>query len=267
MKRIGLFIQASNQELFQINTNILKEYYNKVIRENNLNMDVYSFTADEQSASTYLDGDTIYCDCSDHSTYLKTFKVFEYILDNMNYEWVLFTNNSTLVNIVKLYNEIGGFDKNQYHYPFKFKGIVSGPSGNIKLMTPQVMKKLCDVRLSVYDLAKSMYQFQWTRINNDKNIWHDVPEDYIISFCLWRAGLYYEMVSLMGYYATMFDYAYWYAVPNIDFNQLYFLTFKTPFEYDQRLQCEPDILRGIIHKIEKGELLNEVGQYRLPHLG
>ena len=86
MRKIGIFIQSSNQELFKNNTEVLKEFYHSVIFENNLDVDLYSFTSDEKSSYVYEDGDTIYCACEDWNVYRKYYQLMDNIVCNKNYD-------------------------------------------------------------------------------------------------------------------------------------------------------------------------------------
>ena len=261
MAKIGFFIQSSNQELFKTNTNILKDYYRKVIKDNNLDIDLYSFTCDEKSPSVYEVGDTIYTTCSDRDVYNKYYQLFKYINDCCNYEWILITNNSTLVNLPHLFYCFSSFGKNLYyctHWFIDCYPTIDGvPGGNFKLMSLDTLKKIYKVYANCHDEAKELYESLWGTTNyTDSNNWRGVPEDWVIGCCLSKLSEIYHWVLNWDCYKTLYEYFEYKPENDIDFNKLICLTFKMPLSYDERLIKETALLKKIIKQVENNELIH-----------
>ena len=136
MAKIGFFIQSSNQELFVSNTKILKEFYLDVISKNNLDIDVFSFVGNTNDTSMYNDDNTtLVFDCNDRIVLKKYKCLFEYLKDK-NYEYILITNNSTLVNLVNINYFISTNIKDDVYYgalTIRTPELFEYANGNIKL--------------------------------------------------------------------------------------------------------------------------------------
>lgn len=263
MAKLGFFIQSSNQELFKNNTEVLKEYYRQTIKDNSFDIELFSFTSDENATNIYEVGDTIYCNCNDGDVFSKHYLLFKYIQENKKYDWMLFTNNTTLVNIFFLYYNIAEFNHNIYYCLNNVNNKIFGeyPNGNFKLMGFDMFLKI----LGVFETAKicltPLYDFLYG-VNKTPYKWYGVPEDLIIGRCLNKIQTSYMTVASYNY-ASLFDYL---GSRIVDINQcadewyhLFAITFRTPCyicgnevdNYNYRLENETNLLKQLINKIQE----------------
>ena len=258
MKKLGIFILSSNQELFRNNTMVLKEYYHQVIDRNKFDIDLYSFIGDSDCITTYEDGDTIHCKCDDRNVYEKQKQLMMYLFIKKNYEFILIVNNSTLVNIEMIYNEmlLSNALKNDSWYCvniamnnllnyvyFKY------PNGNFKLLSYNLLKNVYLVYETAYEKLKPLYDSLVGDFNT--NLWNGVPEDMVLGLC--NTFLNIEEFCFTSY-ASVYDYLTTDGIGmNFDFKNLVALTFKMPGNFDERLKNETALLKDIIAKIEKAK--------------
>jgi hypothetical protein len=173
----------------------------------------------------------------------------------------LITNNSTLVNLVYLWNNIDDFGEDWYccthWFTDCYPAIRGVPGGNFKLMSLDTLKKIYKVYGDCHDEAKHLYESLWgTTKCNDVNNWHGVPEDWVIGCCLSRIPDVYDWVLNWDCYKTLYTYFDYAPENDIDFNYLICLTFKMPLSYDERLIKETSLLKKIIKQVENNELIH-----------
>lgn len=251
MAKIGFFIQSSNQELFVNNTNVLKEYYHKIINENNYDIDLYSFVGNVNIEQTYEEGDTIYCKYSDRYPNEKYSILFDYIKKNKKYDYILITNNTTLTNIPYLWNAIDSLDKSIYYCTLAISNYLNYPNGNVKLMSWEIFTKIAEEYNSAYYSIISLYDFIYTKasiafLENNSATWLGVPEDMIIGACLFKLGIPYLKINE---YYTIYEYLNAPVKNVIEWNKTLFLTFKITGYYEDRLKYETEGLKNILKQI------------------
>lgn len=266
MAKLGFFIQSSNQELFKNNTEVLKEYYRQIIKDNNLDIELFSFTSDENASNVYEVGDTIYCNCNDGDVFSKHYLLFKYIKESKKYDWILFTNNTTLVNIFFLYYDIDEFNHDIFYCLNNVHNNIFGeyPNGNFKLMNFDVFLKILDVYETAKICLTPLHEFIYGNelFSKCPYKWYGVPEDVIIGRCLNKIQTSYMTFASYNY-VSLFEY---FDSRIVDINQcadewyhLFAITFRTSWyiecneadNYNYRLQNETNLLKQLINKIQE----------------
>lgn len=102
MKRILLAILSSNQNLYTRNTNSLKHMYKQIIDMYSMDIDVISYTASGISGIDGIQGDTLFVDCDDKDLNAKSIALGKYIGCHPEYDVVIKTNCSTVLNLPML---------------------------------------------------------------------------------------------------------------------------------------------------------------------
>lgn len=253
MAKIGFFIQSSNQELFVNNTNVLKEYYHKIIEENRYDIDLYSFVGNPNIEDTYEDGDVIYCKASDRYPNKKYSVLFKYILANKKYDYILITNNTTLTNIPYLYNAVDSLDPSAYYCTIIIKNFMNYPNGNVKLMSWDVFCKIAADYDTAYHCVLPVNEFIFGNTfvaDVDPCMWAGAPEDMIIGACLHRNRIPYMKINE---YCTIHEYLDAPILEVVEWNTVAFLTFKITAYYEVRLEHETEELKNIIRQISAPE--------------
>lgn len=259
MRKIGIFIQSSNQELFKNNTEVLKEFYHSVIFENNLDVDLYSFTSDEKSSYVYEDGDTIYCACEDWNVYRKYYQLMDYIVCNKKYDYILFVNNSTLVNIKWLWDNINFFNRGYFCLiNVVHPCIFDYPNGNFKLMSFDVFLRIYCYFKEAHDKYAPFDKFLFGEQITSKYMWHGVPEDLLMGICLFKIQMPY-MIIPTELQLSLFESQSYRKGSAYEWNNILAINFRIPWDmcgegneysydlnYKYRLENETNILRQTI---------------------
>ena len=252
MAKIGFFIQSSNQELFVNNTNVLKEYYHKVISENGYDIELYSFVGKTDLPEGICeDGDVIYCKCSDHYPYIKYELLFSYICNYKKYDYILITNNTTLTNLQFLYNVIDTVNLSYYYHVNTITNFMNYPNGNVKLMSWSVFQHICNLYACAYYSILPVYDFfagygVSLEAEENTNRWLGVPEDMIIGACLFKADI---KCFKINEYCSLFEYLDAPVKKEVDWDNTLFLTLKMSAPYDYRLKHETECIKDIISKL------------------
>ena len=252
-KRLGIFIMSSHQDLFNTNTSLLKEYYHNVIINNGFNADVYSFVGDETCESTYENGDTIHCKCSDRYIGDKIECVFNYVKTNKRYDYLIFTNASTFVNLKMIYNNLDSLNPFNFYYMISIPyNLVNGKegfyaNGNFKLFSFRILEKIC----SYYSHKKVILSQSFNMIEekDDENSWLGMPEDIIIDFCLKENNI---PIIQVGNTIMLFDYHTNFLKSNsgsMKFKDVPIIQFKAFLHPHDRLLVEPNIIKQITTEI------------------
>ena len=261
MAKIGFFIMSANQDLFCEESKILKEYYHKVIDDKKYDIELYSFTSDENSDKVYEDGDTIYCPCDDRNTFLKNKLLYDYIIENKHYDKILITNTSTLINFDHMYDFILKFNQRAFCCSSTARGIMCHPQGNVRIMPFEVLKAMNSVFQGARD---ALYPF-WKFLYGD---WpyrlKDMSDDAVTGIALFKLRIPW-LEFPRECYGTLYKYHDSNIVTVNDWNRLYWLTFRMVAyensgneindgaleDSNYRLSNEPTLLKNIIEKIQQ----------------
>lgn len=95
--RLLVVMQSSTEPVYQETTRVLKDAYRRIIEQKNLPVDVISYVGNAEE--THLDGDTLYIKCDNKLSIDKHRELYKYIVEHPEYDWVLKTNVSTVVNL------------------------------------------------------------------------------------------------------------------------------------------------------------------------
>lgn len=95
--RILIVMQSSVEKLYQDATNLLKDMYREIIDRKHLPIDVISYIGN--SPQTYLGGDTLYIACNNRNSIDKHRQLYKYIYDHKEYDVIIKTNVSTVLNL------------------------------------------------------------------------------------------------------------------------------------------------------------------------
>jgi hypothetical protein len=85
------------EPFYQKCTQILKDEYANTIKNKHLPVDVISYVGD--AAETHLDGDTLYIACDNKLSIDKHREVYKYIYEHPEYDVIVKTNVSTVLNL------------------------------------------------------------------------------------------------------------------------------------------------------------------------
>ena len=99
--KILLVMQSSVEPTYVETTKVLKKAYNDIITKKNLPVDVISYVGDAEE--THLDGDTLYIKCDNKLSVDKHRELYKYIVEHPEYDWIIKTNVSTVVNLELIY--------------------------------------------------------------------------------------------------------------------------------------------------------------------
>lgn len=264
MAKIGFFIQSSNQELFVNNTRILKEFYLDVISKNNLDIDVFSFVGNTNVNSMYdNDNTTLVFDCDDRVVLKKYKCLFEY-LKNKDYEYILITNNSTLVNLVNLNAFISTSIDDDIYYgtiTIRTPELFEYVNGNVKLFSKKILDK---ITFPFAEIEHVNYYITFLHSAKSTNQWIGLPEDLVIQIVLNILNI--KHVLLYEY--LMFNnYFFGAAEEPLVFDNIFFICFRLPdkkvfyndmdktkeISYNNRLHKETELLKSIIEQIKNNK--------------
>lgn len=186
-KKVLLAILSSNQELYKANTEALKDSYRRMLDTFNLNaidVDVMSFVGSEKTERI---GDTLYAGCLDSDIYTKNRIFMEYLLQHPEYNIIIRTNATTLVNLSYLNAliKIGHPKKNTfygismmlfnaYRHPF-IPGMFYMATGE------DFREKLCNLKRydEIYEKLKPSLVKEFGTPSESDQIWRGVPDDII----------------------------------------------------------------------------------------
>lgn len=108
--KILILLLSSHQEKFVKQTRQLKKVFNEHIKMYGLEdeMSVFDYIGSYENninTETHIKNSTIYCKSSDdyNHLYIKTIEALTYIDENIEYDYIFRTNNSTFINIRLLY--------------------------------------------------------------------------------------------------------------------------------------------------------------------
>ena len=198
-KKLLIAIQSSNQELYAKNTKVIKEIYRKMLETfdlSDITVDVISFTAGDK---TELIGDTLYTDCLDSDEYLKHRILCEYLLQHPEYDYIIKTNATTLVNLsyINTFIKESHIDKDTFYGMYALH--MPSPDGNgflndhpfipgnaIMATGEDFRNKLCNLEIydRVYRENKDQYEKIHGSVQTGTVMWRGMPEDVIWGFML-----------------------------------------------------------------------------------
>ncbi len=256
MSKIGFFILSATQDLFQLETKLLVNYYKNVIEFYNIDVDLYSFVGDETIEKTYEKDGVIYCKCKDGDLCQKHKELFNYILENKGYDYFLSTNTSTIVNLKEIYDSVPNFDKNCYYGVFGFLTQVKKidtkffyPNGNFKLFHIDILRKL----YSEFDKLQDM--LEETAVPENMPVgWFGVPDDILIGLFLHLNKI---EIRILSKFIRIFH--FWnYSQQNtlIPIDKASVIQYKMPMNTKDRLLLETQFLNFLINQLQHKQLNN-----------
>lgn len=159
--RILVVMQSSTEKLYQDAAELLKKMYNEVIERKSLPVDVISYVGDSQE--TYLDGDTLYIACDNKLSIEKHRQLYKYIYDHKEYDVIIKTNVSTVLNlelICKLVVSMDFYKNNMYCASIMWDNCCSGT-----VMVGNEPKRYGNFPVGYFNMA-------------DRKIWEEMYEVY-----------------------------------------------------------------------------------------
>lgn len=264
MKKIGFFILSSSQELFRTNTELLKAHYSKLIDYFKYDIEVYSFVGDENCTNTYEKDNIIYCKSNDRDLSMKFYELFDYIVKNKDYEYIMITNNSNIINLELLMRNINEFLTNGFYYTNDILNLLFAyPNGNFKFFSKNILNILYNEYKEALAKIEPIYLYVHSVVEYGENMWHGIPEDVIIGTIVHKYAPYLDdddetikkriiAVEMKDYFSLLgSDYCGIPATPNsIYWDGTLVANFKLDADYHTRLKYEPKLLKNIIEQIE-----------------
>lgn len=236
MSKIGLFISSSNQCLFQRTTGMLKEHYKNIIRNNGYDIDVFSFQGGLNIDNTVLFDDTILCNADDRNIALKYRECFNFLLSNgIHYDWVIFTNTSTLVNLPMFVNNIQKFNEDTVYTQIicEFDEIdLKFPMGNFYMFSYNILNKIFDVFDESYNEG---YQYVHSR--------ELIPDDVVIGYVIQKLNI---SITKIGNTINIFGDTGIKTEISHKINETPIIRFRSQLPYKQRVEFEPKVLSFLI---------------------
>ncbi len=180
-------MQSSVEPLYVTTTRLLKELYHQVCTKKNLPVDVISYVGDADE--TKVEGDTIYIKCDNKLSIDKHRVVYKYIYDHPEYDVIIKTNVSTVLNLELLCKYVASVD----YYSHNFYGTCtmwdSRCAGTLIYMDKQCMYSNFPVgffHMAKYDIWKELYEAYDDvtdqiktniKLQEDDNDWPSYPGD------------------------------------------------------------------------------------------
>lgn len=103
MPKLIILILTANQDLFLNSYNELRNHYIQMGKRYNIPLSVIGYVGD--SDTIFLDEETgiLHLDCPDNEISNKLIRAAQYIQSNMDYDFVVKTNTSTIINLRLMY--------------------------------------------------------------------------------------------------------------------------------------------------------------------
>lgn len=181
--KILVVLQSSVEPLYQTCTQILKDTYKEVCVKKKLPVDVISYVGDAEE--THFDGDTLYIACDNKLSIDKHRELYKYIYEHPEYDVIIKTNVSTVLNLELLckfissqyffqdgfYSCVGGTYKD-FHGDFDYQGkninyIGCFPIGFFYMAPYKIWKDIYKAYDEVVNNVKMNFENQYT--SNEKN--------------------------------------------------------------------------------------------------
>lgn len=237
MAKIGMFISTANECLFQTEASLLKEHYKDIINKNHYDIDVFSFQGGLSIDKTLLYDDTILCNADDRDIALKYLEVFKFIVsEGLQYEWLIFTNTSTIVNLSLIYNNVHSLQDDCVYTQF----IISGHDnrnyeavGNFQLFNFKNIRSIMD--------------------NYENSYYETLPynpghaDDIVTSYIYEKIGM--NLVQLDNA-INMFDAIGLGVNNNYNISESAIIRYRTYLPRDYRIEVEPMILQLLITQLK-----------------
>ncbi len=210
--KIGIFVQSSSQEVYAVDTEILLDYYRKVIDKNNLGIDVFSYQGNNDSSSySFLKENRLFLPADERDTSMVMTELLRNI-ENIfpKYDIIIKTNSSTVLNLKKVYefchsNEFKKdvfycalcvktrkyIKKDLYHQesPESILEVDSYPNGNLYMFSKDILHVISSEFSDMHQYLSGAYEDEFPHYNEDINVWYGVPEDFTIGCVLKRNGI------------------------------------------------------------------------------
>lgn len=254
MSKISIFIEAAGHELWETEANILEEFYNETIREYDLDMEVYIYTS--CSGPTYISGHHINVSGDARINWSeRTPYILNFIQQHINCEYVVKTNTSTVLNLLRLEELCNSkkFKESSKFYTLH-QWFLYSPILTDGIMETLLGKMYLFPKSFIPDILDNWYP----SVSEANKVWGDIyeelaPDDIIMSF-VWK--------SLKFEHEVLPDkYLYVFGDQVIDIKDCIAIVVRTPKdmiyeinedmnELDARYILEPPILKFVISTIK-----------------
>lgn len=212
--KIYVLVQACNKEPFLSNAKHIVTSYQRIVRNLSLPIKCYYFTGNETDM-TYFNKDNISLAFSDSDTSVKEFALLDSMLnvDYMDFDILVETNASTVLNIVKLYDFIcSKYDKNYAYCSGNVKRWVAGypdltyPNGNFLMCSKDICKILYDNWEASRDELKELALPKQTEEFQDNLMWTGVGYDLIVGDIFSKNNIPIKRIgNFLNFRDTVFD--------------------------------------------------------------
>lgn len=270
MKAI-IAIQSSEQELYQKHTNTLLELYDKMKKAFNLKIefDIMPYTIrTEGDVPVERIGSTLYVTHNDNqNVYIKHRGLMQYLNEHPEYDIILKTNSTTLVNLKFIDDYVNTYMDAHTIYCGRFEGVkthmytsVIFPIGNMLMFTREVYDKhFSDIELydSAYNRLKTAFGDsvdQSSHKYEPVDRWNGIPEDMIWAEMrkITDPEQNVHIETIPGYhFESLWDVGGWGVYnkvtvnPDTMFKYCAFVTVKNQINYEDRIKLEPVLLKMV----------------------
>ena len=257
-------MQACNKEPFLSNAKHIVTSYQRIVRNLGLPIRCYYFMGNETDM-TYFNKDNISLAFSDSDTSVKEFTLLDSMLNvnYMDFDILVQTNASTVLNIVKLYEFICEKYDKQYVY---CSGIVNRWDSNFKdLAYPNgnfwiCSKEICNVLYYNWEKSKeelkTVIYSEQNEEPQDESLWCGIAEDLIIGNILDENNIPIKRIkNFLSFRCTPYDNID-YMKPNIyDYVGIYAKTHVD--DINSRAVTEPNVIKFLSFLFEKHACISE----------
>lgn len=206
--RVLVVLQSSVEPFYQKCTQVLKDEYANTIKNKNLPVDVISYVGGAEE--THLDGDTLYIACDNKLSIDKHREVYKYIYEHPEYDVIVKTNVSTIVNlelICKYISTSDFYSNNMYSCAIMWDKYLIGSisKGDKEIRVGNFPVGF--FHMAHYNLWKDIYLVydevvnKTAAINNGVN--NDVNDDIMMGALLLYTG--HEVVEIANYIKVSID--------------------------------------------------------------
>lgn len=187
--KILIVLQSSVEPLYQQETQLLKNIYNQIIQEKNLPIDVISYVGN--APYTHMIEDTLYIKCDNKYSIDKHRQLYKYIYEHPEYDIIIKTNVSTVLNLELICNYVNSVDfypENLYTCASMWDDRCTGEMvkdgktykyGNFPIgFLHMGHRKIWEDIYEVYDeVIEKIIKDIHTKIENDTFTWSSFPGD------------------------------------------------------------------------------------------
>ncbi len=252
LKKVLVLIQSSNQELYTNNTKVIKDIYVRM-------KDAFAFLKCDFEILSYTAGDkfeviddVLYIPCDDQNVYMKHRYLMQYLNDRTDWDFVIKTNATTIVNL-SFINAIIENDyyrdtellTNSLHYIYG-RTIAFHYGSGAFLMFSRIFFDSTINNIDKYDdtyicLLQSDFSYMFNK-NNNANKWQGVPEDIIWGMMISNIPDK-KFVATPGFSVASLFHNNIVTDENNIYDKLSYFTVTSDASYEVRLKLDPILLK------------------------